>query len=85
LSTRQQQVDRGYFPDLSAVPQYAFTLTIPAICLAKKIFCLAPGKHKAKAAQEMLQGSISADYPASVLRTQTQATLFLDADAASWL
>jgi glucosamine-6-phosphate deaminase len=85
LSTRQQQVKQSYFTDISAVPQYAFTLTIPAICLAKKIFCFASGKHKATAVKQILQGSISADYPASVLRTQAQATLFLDADSASLL
>lgn len=77
-STLQQQVDRGYFADLEAVPQYAFTLTIPAICLANKILCLAPGKHKALAVQQMLEGSISADCPASILRTQAQATLFIE-------
>jgi glucosamine-6-phosphate deaminase len=82
-STRQQQVDGGYFASLDAVPQYAFTLTISTICAAKKIFCLVPGKRKAPAVKEMLQGVVQPDYPASVLRTQATATLFLDADSAS--
>lgn len=85
LSTRQQQVNQGYFTSLEAVPQYAFTLTIPALCLARKILCLAPEKRKAAAVKEMLQGSISAGYPASILRTQADAMLFLDADSASLL
>ena len=85
LATLQQQVDEGHFPVLEAVPQYAFTLTIPMICSAKKILCLAPEKRKAKAVKEMLQGSIFKGYPASLLRTQAQATLFLDADSASML
>jgi glucosamine-6-phosphate deaminase len=84
LSTRQQQVNQGYFTDISAVPQYAFTLTIPAICLARKIFCFAPGKHKARAVQQMLETAISPDIPASILR-RSPATLFLDADSASLL
>lgn len=84
-STRQAQMDSGYFPSLDAVPQYAFTLTIPMLCAAKKILCLAPGKRKASAVKTMLQGSISEVFPASILRTQTQATLFLDADSASLL
>lgn len=85
LATRQQQVDEGHFHCLEAVPQYAFTLTIPMICKAKKILCLAPEKRKASAVSKMLKESISTDYPASVLRTQAQATLFLDADSASML
>lgn len=85
LSTRQQQVNQGYFADLSGVPQYAFTLTIPAICLAKQILCLAPGKHKATAVQQMLEMTISPEIPASILRERSQATLFLDIDSASLL
>lgn len=84
-STRLSQIDSGHFPFLEAVPQYAFTLTISMICSTKKIFCLAPGKRKASAVKEMLQRSIFQGYPASILRTQAQATLFLDADSASLL
>jgi glucosamine-6-phosphate deaminase len=81
-STRQHQVEGGDFPHLEAVPQYAFTLTIPMICSAKKILCLAPSERKRHAVYKMLQGTISTKYPASVLRTQAQATLFLDIDSA---
>jgi glucosamine-6-phosphate deaminase len=31
---RQQQTNEGHFPNIAAVPQYAFTLTIPALCSA---------------------------------------------------
>ena len=81
-STRQHQVEGGDFPHFEAVPQYAFTLTIPMICSAKKILCLAPSERKRYAVYQMLQGAISTKYPASVLRTQAQATLFLDIDSA---
>lgn len=79
----QQQVDSGYFPNLESVPKYAFTLTIPMICAAKKIICLAPGKRKAKLIKQLLQGNITREFPASILRNQAQANLFLDTDAAS--
>jgi glucosamine-6-phosphate deaminase len=82
-TNRQQQVKTGYFSDIDKVPQYAFTLTIPMISQAKKIICLAPGKRKTQVIQQMLQGSITANFPASILRKQTQATLFLDVDSAS--
>ncbi|HAA28268.1 MAG TPA: glucosamine-6-phosphate deaminase [Cyanobacteria bacterium UBA8553] len=84
-ATRQQQVDGGYFPNSEAVPQYAFTLTIPLINSAKKIFCFVSGVRKATAVKKMLQESISTDCPASVLRTQENAMLFLDADSAGEL
>ena len=80
---RQQQVSTGYFPNLESVPQYAFTVTIPMICSAKKILCLAPEKRKAKVVQQMLQGEITTQCPASFLRQQPQATLFLDIDSAA--
>ncbi|WP_036478315.1 glucosamine-6-phosphate deaminase [Myxosarcina sp. GI1] len=83
--TRQQQLNSGYFSGSETVPRYAFTLTIPAICAAKKIICLAGGKRKAKIIKTMLQEPISTSVPATVLRQQPQATLLLDRDAASLL
>ena len=74
--TRQQQVNGGYFANLSDVPSYAYTLTIPTICAAKKIFCLAGGSHKAKVVKQTLTGAIAPSFPATILRTLPQATLF---------
>ena len=79
--TRQQQVNGGYFPDLTSVPNYAYTLTIPTICAAKKIFCLAGGSHKATVVQKTLKGTIAPSFPATILRQQPQAILFCDRDA----
>lgn len=74
--TRQQQVNGGYFANLSDVPSYAYTLTIPTICAAKKIFCLAGGSHKAKVVKQTLTGAIAPSFPTTILRTLPQATLF---------
>ena len=82
---QQQQVGEGHFPDLKAVPQYAITLTIPMLCSARKMFCVAPEKRKARAVKDMLGGPISTACPASTLRRQSNAILFLDADSASLL
>src|SRR5262249_27781458 len=46
---RQQQVGEGHFPDLNAVPQYAFTLTIPTLCSARRMVCIVPEQRKAQA------------------------------------
>ena len=82
---RQQQVNTGYFANLVDVPQYAFTVTIPMICSAKKIICLAPTNRKAEVVKTMLTGDITTNCPASILRQQPQATLFLDVNSASLL
>ena len=84
-ATRQQQVGEGHFANVADVPQYAFTLTIPQICQSRKILCLAPEKRKATAVKNMLQLPISTNCPASILRQQSQAILFLDRDSASLL
>ncbi|MGF1539886.1 MAG: glucosamine-6-phosphate deaminase [Pleurocapsa sp.] len=76
--TRQQQVNGGYFPNLKLVPQYAYTLTLPTICAAKKIFCLAGGSNKTEVIQKTLTRVIAPDFPATILRQQPQATLFGD-------
>lgn len=85
VACRMQQVGEGHFPNLEAVPQYAFTLTIPALCAAKKIICVAPEKRKARAVRDTLLGPVSPACPASYLRTQPHATFFLDVDSTSLL
>ena len=80
-----QQVNEGHFPTLDAVPTYAFTLTIPALLSARKVICIAPEKRKSKPVKAMLEGPITTDCPASILRQQAHATLFLDMDSASLL
>ncbi len=82
---RQQQVGEGHFPALAAVPQYAFTLTIPALCAARRMLCIVPERRKARAVCDALHGPVSTACPASFLRRQGHCTLFLDADSAGLL
>ncbi len=82
---RQQQVGEGHFPALADVPQYALTLTIPALCAARRMLCIAPERRKARAVRDALRGPVSPSCPASWLRRQAHCTLFLDAESASLL
>jgi len=82
---KMQQVREAHFPGIEAVPPYAFTLTIPALCSAQKMICISPERRKAKPVKAALQGEISTRCPASYLRTQPQAVLLLDTDSASLL
>lgn len=82
---RRQQVGEGHFPDMNAVPQYAFTLTIPALCAVKRMVCVVPERRKAAAVRDALQGPIQTGCPASILRRQGHCTLFLDSESSSLL
>ncbi len=82
---RQQQHGEGHFPTFDSVPQYAFTLTIPALCQAKKMVCLCPETRKAKIAKTALQGEISTSCPVSYLREQSQCVMYMDEESASLL
>ncbi|WP_099354507.1 glucosamine-6-phosphate deaminase [Fredinandcohnia onubensis] len=78
---RQQQVNDGCFASLDVVPQYALTLTIPTLLSAKFMYCMVPGKTKAQAVKETLNGPISTECPASILRTHENALLYVDKDS----
>ena len=80
---RKQQVGEGHFPSIDAMPQYAMTLTIPQLLNADRIQCVVPDKRKAEAVKAALTGPIETTCPASILRKQKNATLYLDSEAAS--
>ncbi len=61
------------------------TLTIPIICQAQRIVCLAMGQRKATIVQQLLQAPIAPTLPATILRQQPQAKLLLDQAAAALL
>ena len=82
---RLQQVHDGCFSSLNEVPTHAMTLTIPALTAAKSLYCIVPSWTKAPAIKRTLQGPISPECPASILRRHPSARLYLDADSASLL
>lgn len=79
---RKQQAASSAFKTLSAVPQYAFTLTISAIRASHHNLCIAFGENKAAVIQRVLTGTIGPDCPASVLRQIPQTRLLIDRAAA---
>jgi len=85
LQCRTQQVNEGNFATLSQVPTHALTLTIPTLMRSRHLICTVPGPNKAKAVLTMLEGPVTADCPASILRRHPSAVMFLDAQAAGLL
>ncbi len=82
---RQQQVHDQTFPTLEAVPQAALSVTIPRIMEVPKLFVMVPGSRKAEAVHAALEGSVTEDCPASILRTHPNARLFLDEESSALL
>ncbi|TKB99203.1 6-phosphogluconolactonase [Pedobacter cryophilus] len=82
---RQQQVNDGCFISLSEVPTHALTLTIPVLVGATYICCMVPGFSKANAVKDTITQEIKEQFPATILRRQNEAILFLDAHSSSLL
>lgn len=82
---RQQQVNDGCFDNIMDVPKEAATVTIPTIMKSKNIYCMVPGKTKSKAIGDMINGPITTNCPASILRKHNNCTLYLDIDSSSEL
>lgn len=80
---RMQQVHDGCFPNFDSVPQYALTLTVPALMSARYLVCTVPAPTKANAVKAMLNGEYGEACPATALRKHDGAKMFLDKDSAS--
>lgn len=84
-ASRRQQVSEGHFPSLDQTPTHAVSLTIPALLRARTVLVGTPEGRKARAVRDALQGPVDPQCPASILRKQPHAHLFLDPDSAALL
>jgi glucosamine-6-phosphate deaminase len=82
---RRQQVDEGWFTNLSEVPSQAISMSVRQIMKAREIIVVVPDTRKAQAVKLCFEGEISPLAPASILRTHSNATVYLDKDSASLL
>lgn len=83
--SRSQQVGEGHFANMSETPTHALSLTIPALLNVDTVLVGVPEARKADAVQAALEGPITPDCPASILRHQSKAQIFLDRESASKL
>lgn len=82
---RNQQVHDGCFETLEDVPEYALTLTVPALFRADKLICVVPAPTKADAVRATVCGPITEACPATILRRHKDARMFVDADSGRYL
>jgi glucosamine-6-phosphate deaminase len=82
---RRQQVGEGWFASLEDVPAEAISMSVRQILRAREILCTVPDARKAAAVKNSIEGPVDPMFPASILRTHPNTTLFLDRDSAALL
>lgn len=85
--TKQTREDNARFfdDDISQVPQHCLTQGLGTIMEARHIILIATGKAKAEAVHQLVEGPISALWPATILQMHPHCTVLLDDAAASRL
>ena len=78
---RQQQVNDGCFAKLEDVPEYALTLTVPALTAADYLYCTVPAKTKAEAVYNTIYHEIGEAVPATSMRLHDHAVMYCDKDS----
>lgn len=76
---------RFFEGDRALVPTRCITQGLSTIMSAKKLLLLAFGENKAEAIRQVLEGAISAKWPATIMQMHPDATVLLDEAAASKL
>ncbi len=79
---RLQQMGEGWFPTINDVPEKAISMSIRQIMKSKAIICSVPDLRKAEAVKKTVEGLITPEAPASILRQHESAWLYLDPDSA---
>lgn len=85
--TAQTRADNARFfdADVEAVPQHCLTQGIGTILDARHLLLVANGRHKAEAVHQLVEGPVSAMWPATALQLHQHVTVVLDPPAASRL
>lgn len=82
---RLQQLGEGWFPSINDVPEKAISMSIKQIMKSKAIICCVPDLRKAEAVKKTVEGSISPQIPASVMKLHEEVWFYLDKDSSSLL
>ena len=82
---RKQQYGEGWFKTVDDVPGQAISMSIRQILKSAYIICSVPDARKAEAVRNCVERPVSNLFPASILQTHDQCTLFLDKASAQLL
>jgi glucosamine-6-phosphate deaminase len=81
--TRQTRIDNArFFGGDESVPTHCLTQGLATIMEARHVILVATGRGKAEAVHHLVEGPVSAMWPASILQHHPHVTVLLDAAAA---
>ena len=85
--TRQTREDNARFfdGDIDQVPTHCLTQGLGTIMEARHLILVATGRSKAEAVHHLVEGAVSAMWPATILQHHPHVTVLLDDAAASRL
>ncbi len=86
LTAQTREDNQRFFDnDLTQVPRKCITQGLATIMDAKEVLLIATGANKAQAVRELVEGGISAHWPATILQMHPKVTVLVDEAAASEL
>ena len=82
--TQQTRMDNARFfgDDINAVPTHCLTQGLGTIMDARHLVLVATGRNKAEAVHQLVEGGVSAMWPATIMQHHPHATVLID-DAAA--
>jgi glucosamine-6-phosphate deaminase len=82
--TRQTRIDNARFfgGDVESVPTHCLTQGLATIMDARHVILVATGRRKAEAVHHLVEGPVSAMWPASILQHHPHVTVLIDDGAA---
>jgi glucosamine-6-phosphate deaminase len=81
LMPSTRQANAHYFQSLEDVPTQAITMGISTIMKSKEILLFVSGEAKQQAMQQLLEGKLTEDFPASILQKHPNVTIIADEKA----
>ncbi|NMB21195.1 MAG: glucosamine-6-phosphate deaminase [Firmicutes bacterium] len=82
---KQQQVREGWFATIDDVPKSAITMSVQQILKSRHIISVVPYEAKAAAVYQTLTQPVDPEYPATILKSHSNWSLYLDQNSASRL
>ena len=82
---RRQQLGEGWFETLDAVPRQAISMSVQQILASHLLILSVPDARKAEAVRHTVDGPVTPDRPASIVRQHADCFLLLDPPSAAAL
>lgn len=76
---------RNFNGDMDDTPRTAITMGLGTMMSAKRVILMAWGEDKAKAVKDVVEGPVSAVYPASFLQRHENISFYVDSNSGSLL